>query len=158
MLIDLAKLNKTLNIDEDITIDLEKYKNNNIKGLNNLHVSGNIFYNTIDNLELDLNLTGNMILSDSVTLENINYPLDIKIKEEYELNPDFLQVYCEKDQNILDIIPLLWENIVLEVPMRLTTTKNAHLEGEGWSLGGEKIEEIDPRLEKLKELLDKREE
>lgn len=159
MNIDLAKLTKPLTIDEDITIDLNEYSHHNIKALKNLHVSGTIGYNAIDNLALDLRLTGTMILEDSVTLEDINYPLDLKINEEYEINPEFLQVYTTNQQNILDILRILWENIVLEVPMRLTTTKDAKLSGEGWSLGGEdNIEEIDPRLAKLAELLTKRKE
>ncbi len=159
MNINLVKLQREKEyLDTDINFDSNIYHNKEILALNNMHITGSISYDSMENLCLDLNLTGNMTLNDTVTLEEINYPLDIKIKEEYELNEEFLQVYCEKEQNILDIMPILWENIVLEVPMRLTKTQNAELKGEGWSLGGEKIEEIDPRLEKLKELLDKREE
>ena len=54
---------------------------------------------------------------------------------------------------------ILWENIVLEVPMRFTLAKDAHLSGDGWSLGVDKKheEQIDPRLAKLSELLDRKE-
>ena len=148
MNIDLAKLNDKLYIDEDFTIDLNEYHSKEIKGLNNLHVKGYILYNTIDNLELDLILTGEMILKDSVTLEDINYPLNIKINE-----------YSQNKQNILDIIKILWENIVLEVPIRLTTSQNVQMAGEGWSIGEEhKNDDIDPRLAKLASLLEEREE
>ncbi len=159
MNIDLVKLQTQKEyLDTDLNFDPHIYHNKEIIALNDMHVTGSINYDSLENLCLDLHLTGNMTLKDTVTLEGINYPIDIKIEEEYVLNPEFLQVYCEKEQNTLDIMKILWENIVLEVPMRLTHTQNAELKGEGWSLGGEKIEEIDPRLEKLKELLDKREE
>ena len=158
MEIDLSKLNNKLYLDEDINFDLNKYQYQNIKDLNNLHIKGYISYNTPDNLEFDINLTGNMVLNDTVTLEDINYPLNIKIEEEYELNAEFMQVYMKNSKNILDIIPILWENIVLEVPIRLTTKENVKLSGDGWSLNEENNDdEIDPRLAKLKEVLDRKE-
>ena len=54
----------------------------------------------------------------------------------------------------------LWENIFLVVPMRFTLTKDAHLSGEGWSLGENENENnnIDPRFAKLSKLLDERKE
>jgi len=65
-----------------------------------------------------------------------------------------LQDYYKKEQNILDIMTILWENIVLEVPIRLTKTENMQLSGDGWSMGDNKIkDDIDPRLAKLTELL-----
>ncbi len=159
MEIDLVNLEKQeLYLDNDFKIDTSIYQNKDIIDLKNLHVKGSLKLNSIENLCLNLNLTGIMVLKDSVTLNLIDYPLDIKIEEEYPLNKEFLDYYCKKDENILDIIKILWENIVLEVPIRLTTTNNTNLKGDGWSLGGEEIKEIDPRLEKLKELLDEREE
>ena len=161
MLIDLSKLNNSsiINVDEDFTIDLTKYSNNEIKALKNLHVMGTIYYNSSDNLVFDLKLKGIMVLTDTITLEDFNYNLDLDIMEEYPLNSDFLQVSYEKEQNTLDIIPILWENIVLEVPMRHTKIENAEISGEGWSLGTpSKKEEIDPRMAKLATLLENREE
>ena len=110
-------------------------------------------------LEINLELVGTMILSDSVTLDLIEYPFNIKINEEYSLNDPYFKEYYEKEQNILDIMAILWENIVLEVPMHLTNTEDAKLSGEGWSLGKqEETQEIDPRLAKLMEVLDERKE
>ena len=37
-------------------------------------------------------------------------------------------------QNMLDIIELLWENIILEVPISLTKSPNLELKGDGWVL------------------------
>ena len=161
MLIDLTKLNNSsiLNLDTDVTIDLTKYSNNEIKDLKNLHVTGNIYYNSSDNLNFSLHLTGTMVLVDTISLEDFNYDLALDIEEEYALNSEFLQEYYEKEQNTLDIIPILWENIVLEVPMRHTKVKNAEASGDGWHLGTPvKTDEIDPRMAKLAKLLENREE
>ena len=50
---------------------------------------------------------------------------------------------------------ILWENIVLEVPISYTKTKNVSLSGDGWQFTDEeKNEECDPRLAKLKQIFD----
>ena len=55
---------------------------------------------------------------------------------------------------ILDISEILWENIVLEIPISITNvdSKNLRMQGEGWELKNNKSNEIDPRLAKLTEL------
>ena len=62
--------------------------------------------------------------------------------------------YFEKDKNTLDIMGILWENIVLEVPISISTSENTFQEGNGWELVEEKKESIDPRLAPLRKLLD----
>lgn len=159
MEIDLSKLNVSdkIYLDEDFSVDLEKYQNKDILDLKNMHLTGTIAYNVLDNLEVDLEVKGVMVLQDSVTLEPIEQQLDIKIEEEYSLNDAYFKEYYEKEQNILDIMTILWENIVLEVPISLTRAENVQLSGEGWAMGAKNDNEkiIDPRLEKLTQLLDK---
>jgi len=162
MKIDLKKLynNSKIDIDEDFIVDRNIYQNKDILDLQNMHVKGIIFYNTLDNLEFNLTITGELTLKDSVTLEHILYPVNIEINEEYSLEDKYFAEYYEKEQNILDIMTILWENIVLEVPIRLTKTENMQLSGDGWSMGNveNKNDNIDPRLARLAELLDERKE
>ncbi len=160
MEIDLTKLSKPLQINQDINIDLKEYSNKDIQDLKNVHVSGTIYFNSADLLNIDLLLTGEMILKDSVTLEDIVYPFHTEIQEEYDTNEPYFVEYYKKSQNILDILAILWENIVLEVPIRLTNAKDTDLSGEGWSMGNYKKEKdnIDPRLAELAKLLDERKE
>ncbi len=154
------KVNDRFTYDDDIEIDSAIYHNDAIKGLSNIHLNGYIYYNSAEILEIKLTLKGIMDLVDSVTLDKIKYPFTIEIDEEYSLNDPYFKEYYEKEQNILDIIAILWENIVLEVPMRLTNAKNTNMSGDGWQLGDkENLEDnIDPRLAKLAELLDSRKE
>lgn len=162
MKIDLKKLynNSKIDIDEDFIVDRNIYQNKDIVDLKDMHVTGTIFYNTLDNLEFRLIVTGELTLKDSVTLENILYPVNIEIEEEYSLEDKYFEEYYEKEQNILDIMTILWENIVLEVPMRLTTTEDYKASGDGWSIGEveNNNDNIDPRLAQLAELLDERKE
>ena len=161
MELNLVTLSNTgiIEYDEDFVVDQELIKSVNIISLKDLHVKGSIRLNSLSLLELDLVVTGIMILPDSVTSDPVEYPFTSKIEEEYDINDKNFLEYYEKSQNILDIMKILWENIVLEVPMRFTTTKDAHLSGDGWSLGEDKNKDdnIDPRLAKLSELLDRKE-
>jgi len=162
MQIDLnrIKINDRITFNQDFDIDSNIYQNDNIKGLKNLHVEGYIHYNSAEILEIKLNLAGIMLLTDSVTLDIIENPFNIEIDEEYSLNDEYFKEYYEKEQNILDIMAILWENIVLEVPISLTHAKDLEISGDGWSMGciENKEDNIDPRLAKLAELLDERKE
>lgn len=154
------KVNDRFTYDEDIVIDKTVYNNADIKDLKGLHLKGIIYYNSAEILEINLHLTGIMSLLDSITLETIEHTFSIEIEEEYSLNDPYFKEYYEKEQNILDIMSVLWENIVLEVPISITQVKDAKLSGEGWQLGEEENEEdkIDPRLACLTQLLDERKE
>lgn len=157
MELNLAELtNKSVTYDNDFVINADTYKEVGIIDLKNLHVTGDISLNSVSMLAVNLIITGIMVIPDSVTTEPVDYPFTSKIEEEYDINDEFFLEYYQKEQNILDIMKILWENIVLEVPMRFTVTKDAHLSGDGWSLGEDKNkdDQIDPRLAKLAELLD----
>jgi uncharacterized metal-binding protein YceD (DUF177 family) len=87
-------------------------------------------------------------------LEPIDYPFSFEISEILSENDD------EKDQKelkTLDIMDILWQNIVLEVPIsvRKNPVKQYSLEGEGWELVNEERPKLDPRLAPLLELLEK---
>ena len=157
MELNLAELtNGSVTYDNDFVINADTYKEVGILDLKNLHVTGDISLNSVSMLAVNLTVTGIMVIPDSVTTEPVEYPFTSKIEEEYDINDENFLEYYQKEQNILDIMKILWENIVLEVPMRFTATEDAHLSGDGWSLGEDKNkdDQIDPRLAKLAELLD----
>ena len=95
-----------------------------------------------------------MILPDARTLEDVELPLKIKIEEKITDTNENIQEYFEKNKNTLDIMGILWENIVLEVPISISKNENTTIEGDGWELLEEKKESIDPRLAPLRKLLD----
>ena len=147
-----------INIDEDIEL-LPKENNLGIKKLQNLHLKGRISYNELEELEINLRLQGTMYLIDAMTLEQTPYDFNTNIEDTIAENEINLEKYIDKSQNRLDIQEILWENIVLEVPIRVRKdNSDISLEGEGWQLNKEEKEEIDPRLAKLTELLKDRKE
>ncbi len=135
-------------IDEDIEFSSNYYENTDIIRLENIHIKGDIDYNLSDELEINLKVTGKMILSDSITLEEITSPIDLEISEILDKSAK----YYKNEQNTLDKLEFLWENIVLEIPISLTRNSGVNLKGEGWELNREEQDEINPELAKLKDI------
>ena len=135
MKIDLFKLNNfnSVSIDENISIP-EEYDLNKagIRKIENLHVSGTISIDYEDEIVADLTVTGDFILPCAVSLEDVLYPINVKIEENMGKFEDFYN----KNKNTLDILPFIWENIVSEVPIRVVKDeyKNVHLQGDGWEV------------------------
>ena len=135
MKIDLFKLNNfnSVSIDENISIP-EEYDLNKagIRKIENLHVSGTISIDYADEIVADLTVTGDFILPCAVSLEDVLYPINVKIEENMGKFEDFYN----KNKNTLDILPFIWENIVSEVPIRVVKDKykNFKQSGNGWEV------------------------
>jgi len=149
MIIDLRELKKVdeIVIKENIEFSSELYKTSEILYLKDFHFEGKLSYNSIDEVVFAGKLSGIMVLSDSITLEEISLPLKLDIEE-----------IVEEFENNLDISLILWQNIVLEIPIRITKhTSPKKVSGEGWSLQDETKEIYDERLAPLRELLEEKE-
>lgn len=134
MKIDLNYLNRfsKINVDEDIEIPEDIYKDTDIRHLNNVHVSGIISVDYEDNINLNLNITGTMILPCAVTLKDVTYNFESEIDENIG---KFEEIY-KNNKNSLEILEILWENIVLEIPIRVVAddSKPSNTSGDGWEL------------------------
>ena len=134
MKIDLNYLNRfsKIDIDEDIVFNEDDYKNTDIRNLSGVHVDGTVTVDFEDNIYLELNLKGKMILPCAVSLEDVEYEFDTLIEENIG---NFEEIY-KNSKNSLDILPILWENIVLEIPIRVVaeSVKPSNTSGDGWEL------------------------
>ena len=132
-----------IDINENPIYD-ESYLNlTNIKKLENVHAEGIIFQNEVDEIKIRLTCSGVMYLEDSITLDVIPYEFSFQYDDDMPEN-------CIKNENMLDINEFLWQNIVLEVPIRFTSHDAEGLAGENWKVENENTEEnIDPRMAKL---------
>ena len=150
MNINLKELDvKGIYLDKDITFDESFYNNTIIKGIKNTHINANIHLGIDSEITINGNITGTMVLVDSYTNELIDYDFNAEIDEILENN-------TKNNNFILDLSEVLWQNIVLEVPIRTSNTgKVETLKGEGWSLMDENSKKEDPRLEVFKTLLEK---
>ena len=139
----------SIDIDENFTIPKENYANTEIIDLEEVKVKGNLTYPSDDNIFLDIECSGTMKLNDSVSLEPVNYPFSFKISEN-------VVEFLEKDQFTLDIISILWENIVLEIPIRYSEVTNYdEYKGDGWRVISEDEKNVNtnnPFKDLLKEI------
>ena len=154
MVIDLMPLiNRTKDLIEfnfKYIFDNDVLKNTSIVNIEEVIVNGDISKSG-EVYDLNLNIVTNLTLQDSVSLDNIVYPVNLFVSKTIETNEES-EEYYKIFENTLDIIPIVWENIVLEVPLRIVKEeKDTILSGDGWSLN--KIETEKP-LSDLKELLD----
>ena len=155
MKIDLTKLIYSnlyeIPVNGELTISNEILKTTDIKKISPVEIEGFI-RNNEEEFELDININGEMTLSCARTLKDVIYPFDIEINEIINENSDNSS---EIIQNSLEIFPIIWQYILMDVPLRVLhpDAKEESIEGDGWRLITEddKKEVIDPRLAKLSE-------
>ena len=111
---------------------------------------------SFDEYEVSAHLQGTMVLPCSVTLKPVNVPFDVEMEQNVS---DFIEETGEKSiicENTLDIFPIIWENILMEIPMKVVSDdiSDRTLSGNGWKvISGNEQTETNPELEKLKDLL-----
>ena len=151
MLIDLTKLNynKSIDIDETYSFTKEELKGTDIIALDNVKIKGKIERNEIDEYIITMNIKVVAVLPSSLTLKPTDYPLDIIVEE----NLEELDESFKKNQKTIDILPIIWENILMEIPIKITNPEEENIitKGDGWELITEKKETENP-FEKLKDL------
>ncbi|MGE5456395.1 MAG: YceD family protein [Ignavibacteriales bacterium] len=151
----MSGLDEYIDIDEHYTFDESYLSKTDILKLDNVHVKGSITKDSLDNLILSLKIDGVMVLPCSVTLEPVDYPFTVEIEDNLE---DLLEEIDENPQKLektIDILPIIWENVLMEMPMKVTSpkAKDMKLSGNGWELVTEEKTEVNPELQKLKDLL-----
>ena len=155
MNIDISKVDeKGIVIDDTVSFGEEYLKNTPIQKLDDVKVKGRVYYSVTNEVVLEVNVDGSMVLLDAIDLEPIDYPIKLEISEVLSENDDEKD---KKELKTLDIMDILWQNIVLEVPIsvRKDPDKKYNLHGEGWELIDEESKKVDPRLAPLLELLEK---
>lgn len=149
MFVNLEELNsgikEEVTFSDSVNFDEEIFKNTDIKKLEDTIVTGKIYKDASGQFIIDASINGKMHLEDSISLEDIIYPFSVNIEENIE-------EILGNDENTIDILPILWQNIVLEVPLRYTKVEDySNYSGDGWKLVSEKdIKTNNPFLE-LKE-------
>ena len=151
MIIDITTLNlegiSTINVNGLVDIPQELYINTDIVELNNVKFEG--YLEAIEGeITLKGNINGTMKINDAISLELLDYDFNAEIDEEIEN-------FQENSLNTLDITDVLWQNILLEVPLKLTKVESFdEYHGDGWKLVSEdSIENTNNPFKELKDML-----
>ena len=140
MLLDLTKLQnrKTneLSYSDDVTIDESLYKETDIRSLSPVNVTIYIHRVTDSEYQMDMQIKGTMILPCSLTLKDVSYPFDIKTEVKLSNDNENDDECVKINQNYIDIIPIIWQNIVLEIPLKVVSEdiSDSITSGDGWKL------------------------
>lgn len=112
-MIDLNELNykDKILIDDTISYSKDYLKDSDILELNNVKVNGSIYVDYEKNNVIELKVKGTMMITDAITIEAVPYDFEIEIEE-----------ILENSLKTLDLIEFLWHYIVLEIPIRYTTS------------------------------------
>ena len=159
MNIDITKLKSgiqsQIEIDEVYSFSKDILDGTDIMSLDDVNIIGYITSNSVDDYDLDVNVSGVMVLPCSLTLKPVNYRFETKIEGNIDKLLGEINETLKKNQNSIDILPIIWENILMEIPIRVVSDDSANLklEGEGWKLITESEKRLNPELQKLKDLL-----
>lgn len=161
MLIDLIKLKNNLieeiNLDFKYSFTKEELATSELIKLDDVLVQGSITKDSIDELVISMTISGVMVLPCAITLDPVDYPFLVNIEGELTQIMGEMNEKSRKIENAIDILPIVWENILMEIPMKVVSpnAENIKLEGNGWKLITELEDhnEINPELAKLKDLL-----
>lgn len=158
MNIDLLRLknnvDKVIEINEDISFDGFDFSGTDLIDLKDVHVSGNITKDSMDDICLYLSVSGVMVLPCAITLEEVLHNFSFVVDDKLENILEELK-NDKKIENTIDILPIIWENILMEIPMRVVSpnAKLDNLKGDGWRFVTDEVKSVNPELEKLKDLL-----
>ena len=124
----LCRSREVINIDEEVLFDEEYVQNSDIKALSSVHFTGQIKEDSDTTVNLRGTLSGVMVIEDSISLDEVNYEFSCEIEEN-------IDEFLENNQNTIDILPILWQNIVLEIPLKYTEVDDlSKYQGDGWKV------------------------
>ena len=157
MNIDITRLKSGLDeyalIDLNSKISKENLENTSLLDLNDLNINGYI-NQVFDKFHINVKISGVMVLPCSVSLKPTNYPFNIEIDEDLD---EKLQENLKNTENTIDIFPIIWENILMEIPLKVVNEDLSDVvtEGNGWKFITSEEEKTNKAFEDLKELLKK---
>ena len=106
-------------------------KKTDVLELTSIEIKNGLIKEVEDDFYIIMKIKGKMKIKDSVTLEDVWYSFDIDLNEK-------LDEFIENNEKSLDIIEVLWQNIVLEVPLRYSVVSDySKYQGDGWKLVSE---------------------
>lgn len=158
MNIDLLRLknnvDKIIEINEELEFQKDQFENTELLDLKDVKVNGELKKDSMDDITLYLKVTGTMYLPCALTLESVEHKFEFTIDDKLENVLEEVK-NDKKIENTIDILPIIWENILMEIPMRVVSlnAKPEKLKGEGWQFITEQKGNVNPELEKLKDLL-----
>jgi len=162
MKIDLIGLNsnhlKEIIIDDSYKFSDEKIKEADLLDLSSVKINGRIYKDSLGDYIIDVMIEGIMTLPCAITLKPVKHEFKVNVCDNLYTLLTEIDENTKKVENSIDILPIIWENILMEIPMKVVSddAQLSNLEGNGWKLITDKEEKkINPALASLNDLLKK---
>ncbi len=116
-----------------------------------------------EDVVFNLNITCDLVLPCALTLDDVNYHMDINTIEYFTFKEHAREEDYDYDINVvkgqfIELAPVIWQNIIVNIPLRVVS-ENAYermnAKGENYSVIDESEDKIDPRFSVLKDLIKK---
>ena len=140
MNIDLTKLVTSyveeIEVSGEVIIPDNMFEGTEVRALRDVKFTGSITKLCDGDYQISGNLSGIMVLPDDITLEDIDVKFESIIEENFSEFCKPEEKNLEIIQNRLDITEFLWQNILVEIPLKVVSEKSSGitLKGDGWRL------------------------
>lgn len=96
-----------------------------ILDISTVKVEGEAIHPYDDRYEFKLLIKCTLFLQDAVTLEQVEYPIDLDVTESFDkiVDPESDEDVRLIEKNTIDLYDVVWENIYLEKPIRVTKNR-----------------------------------
>lgn len=157
---ELLKNSVHVNFDEDVTVDSKEFEGNDlINSVHDVHISGSGFLDDEnDRFYCELHVEGVMVVPDSITSEDVEYPFSTESNEVFSFEESEDEDVRVVSGECIDLYEAIVEDILLEVPLEVSDVQEGEYpEGDGWKVYSEaeyqesRKDQLDPRLAKLKQ-------
>ncbi|WP_375088323.1 DUF177 domain-containing protein [Peribacillus sp. RS7] len=155
---------KDLRFDELVDVLDIRERDPQIRDVSPIRVAGRADISSTE-ITFHLHLSGELTLPCSRTLVDVKYPIDIDTKETFLLKADDTDFYGDDvtvvEGDVVDLIPVIKENLLLEIPMQVfcedvDSNEAAPQSGKDWAVISQEENEhkVDPRFAKLADFFD----
>ena len=151
--------NQKMHYKETVKPDINDFKTvARLKDIDSLVINGVWYYDDIsDHLYTEFNLSGNVVVKDSITLEDTEIFIDADSTEVFAFDEiDDVADHLIKDDQV-DLSDIINQVIVANIPYKVKKDKNAEYpKGENWEVISEtdfnkEPKKINPKMAKLLE-------
>ena len=132
----INKFDEQVDIATKVTFNEDYLNKTEIRSISEIEVVGSIRTTGDDLYTLTLDIKGEMILPCAITLEDVTFPFRTSINEILTENDTEEENHIKIIEHSIDIMPIIWQNIVMEIPLKVVSPKVNHMkkEGDGWRL------------------------
>ncbi len=151
--------NQKMYYESSINLDMKDFSYiERLIDIDTLHINGVWYYDDInDHLYTEFNLSGDITVSGSLTLNEFVHHIDAKATEVFAF--DQIDEIADHliENNEVDLLPIIKQIVVANIPVKIEDENLEYPKGDGWEVisdqdFADEEPEVNPKMAKLLEL------